>query len=782
MKTSFKLALLAIIALAIAVYHAHLTRACNPGAFMPEPIFVNTLHPDLPIGPYAMGNLGVIEPTYASIYLYVAYRNLAGVPIRPAEQTVLWDNDRTQLTDGDWQEAWFSAVDRAKRGAPLSPEFFTPGSQPIAGIYRQIALNENGSTYYSQYLNCQQDAFHNAVSTLKRLVEQFGETSPVVQDWIEAQRTVFGNCKEGNAIPSPLPPGAPAIARAARAYQIAAAHFYAGDYDEAASDFRAIAQDMSSPWSTIAPYLVARSLVRKATMGESPKPDLATLAKASAQIDSVLQDPRMAQYHHAAESLRGFIEFRLHPQQRLVELANNLTRSSDDPNLTQDATDFKLLCGSVYSSPADVRSKSDLLDWMLTLRFGGAEAYEHSFKKWESTRSDAWLIAALTNADPTSPRVSELLAAASQVPTASRAYDSVTFQSLRLMMLQGKDNEVRERLAHLTIHHVGFPPPNADTPPSTVNLFLAMRFELAQNLDGLLENAPRVPATITTKNSSQQLPEPIWRPQNENPFDPDAARLDSDALVVFNRYLPVAILAKVVQSAKLPENLRRETALAAWMRAALLGNADVARRLAPAVEGFEPELRSSVQAYNSVATPPARRFAAALAALRFPGLRPFITLERGTPIDKIDDFRDNWWGTLGPVCGPPNQYAGLPGYPPAPRWPEVGAALQVIYPGGRIKPPEFLGAKDRADAAREWQSLIAMGPAPNYLSAQVIAWAKARPSDPDVPEALGLAVKSTRFGCTDAKTGQFSKTAFDLLHSRYPKSRWAQETRYWFKM
>ena len=74
-----------------------------------------------------------------------------------------------------------------------------------------------------------------------------------------------------------------------------------------------------------------------------------------------------------------------------------------------------------------------------------------------------------------------------------------------------------------------------------------------------------------------------------------------------------------------------------------------------------------------------------------------------------------------------------------------------------------------------------LGPAPDYLPREVIDWAKTHPSDPRVAEALALAVKSTRFGCTDQKTGQFSKQAFDLLHSRYPKSSWAQQTKYWFK-
>jgi hypothetical protein len=62
-----------------------------------------------------------------------------------------------------------------------------------------------------------------------------------------------------------------------------------------------------------------------------------------------------------------------------------------------------------------------------------------------------------------------------------------------------------------------------------------------------------------------------------------------------------------------------------------------------------------------------------------------------------------------------------------------------------------------------------------------MAWAQRTSDDPRVPEALHLAVRATRFGCTDADTGTFSKAAFDLLHQRYPKSSWAQKTKYWYK-
>jgi hypothetical protein len=67
------------------------------------------------------------------------------------------------------------------------------------------------------------------------------------------------------------------------------------------------------------------------------------------------------------------------------------------------------------------------------------------------------------------------------------------------------------------------------------------------------------------------------------------------------------------------------------------------------------------------------------------------------------------------------------------------------------------------------------------LRPYVLAWAQRASNAPRVPEALHLVVRATRIGCTDADTGAFSKAAYDLLHQCYPKSPWAQKTKYWYK-
>ena len=88
---------------------------------------------------------------------------------------------------------------------------------------------------------------------------------------------------------------------------------------------------------------------------------------------------------------------------------------------------------------------------------------------------------------------------------------------------------------------------------------------------------------------------------------------------------------------------------------------------------------------------------------------------------------------------------------------------------------------DEGDEADPAGALQALGSAPNYLCRMAIDWTEKNPNDPRSPEALHLAVRSTRYGCTDKDTGRWSRAVFDLLHRRYPNTTWANNTKYWFK-
>jgi len=729
------------------------TRACGP--FFQDAIFVFEKHPDFPLERFARGQLGVLKPTYARSYLVAAYRNLSGERLSDNEVTALkalWE-DRINLsyddTSDDWIKKWKDT--RAK----------VPNLAPPAEI--RVYRNREKPNDYEQFLNCQQDAFDTAVATLNDRLSRFGAESPIVRDFATTQDVVFSNCGGGENIPQPSNDQDQLI-RSARAYQTAAANFYATKFDEAAKEFDAIAKDTSSPWRLIAPYLAARAILRKGSLAEKEEQGKPALAEAELRLDAVLNNRELSRSHHAAERLLNLTRLRLHPEEKAHELGHAIARRDQATDFKQSVWDYTVLLDKFVgeeevksaSAPEAIR-KDELTDWILTFQDNSQQATTHVLEQWKTKKTIPWLVAALTKSSGTMDVAVDFMKGTARVDRSSPAFASVVFHTARLLGEAGRADEARSLLDRTLAGDT------TNWPRSAINNLLDERMMLAQNLDEFLKAAQRDPAGFSDNNDGREVP----MEEKEAAELTHGAKLffDTDATNVFNKLMPIAVMGEAAGASHLPENLRRDVTQATFMRAALLDRAPIANQAAAKLATVYPQLQELVAAYQHAATPDTRRFAAAYIALKFPGLRPFITagIGRGTDVGEIDSYRDNWW-----CAEPPGMFGGAP----------EGEPSQAA--GTRLNPPEFLKAR-QAEAAREYAALQALGTAPNYLAQTAISWATKNPADPRAPEALALAVKSTRYGCTDKDTGRWSKAAFDLLHRKYPNTSWAKETKYWFK-
>jgi hypothetical protein len=317
--------------------------ACGPDFTGPQ--FTMTTGPDFSLTDYARGRLDLLQHTYWHEPLYIAYRNLSGKPFHDGELKILKERsaeDAAALDAKNWQQTW-----RDRRAELLRQ---TPDTQQTNyggyGIVRELV---RGGIYISYY-NCLDSAFESAVQTVNQRAKQFGPQSPAVRDWIAAQDQVFENCSgaagypiksKPAVVPAAAHPGDPDVIRADRAYQIAAAHFYAGDYDEAKSAFETIAKDPTSAYHRLASYLVARVLIRKGTLETGDEEfDPQALGQAEAQLRAVLADKDLVEMHVPAEHLLGFVRIRLHREQRLSELETSLLSSDATETFRQDLTDY----------------------------------------------------------------------------------------------------------------------------------------------------------------------------------------------------------------------------------------------------------------------------------------------------------------------------------------------------------------------------------------------------------------------------------------------------------
>ena len=221
-----------------------------------------------------------------------------------------------------------------------------------------------------------------AARTLQGYVGRYGKDAPETRGWLAAQETVFANCSdEKPSFPEYLPASAPAPLRADRAYQLASASFYAGRLEEAQRGFEEIANDPSSPWREIAPYLAARAVLRRATLGAGEKTDsLRLLAEARARFIAVRDGARTPELRRWSEDLLRFVDLHLDPDAHVAAAAARVLKPQDEAEFAVSFVHYRDLLAQVLGlGPDDPQGeryvpdpKDDLTSWIVAFQTKGA--------------------------------------------------------------------------------------------------------------------------------------------------------------------------------------------------------------------------------------------------------------------------------------------------------------------------------------------------------------------------------------------------------------------------
>jgi hypothetical protein len=739
-----------VIGSALAGWAAWLL-ACGP--------FTVDLQPVLESSPadtraYATGELGVVRPQFALRYLLQAYRTLTpGASNRDATAaSVRADPNPEPDPVSRWAQTIRALLGSANaQGQPATVEQsrHVPGSQ------------------YQTFLNCPDEAFASALRTLKARSERFGTDSAAVRDWARAQAAVFENCPDGPPVLPPPAADADETTRADRAYQTAAAHFYAMEYEQAATEFRAIAADSRSVWRPFGRYLAGRATIRFATIPTS-SPDRQRLAAAEADLRDVLADAAAAPLHPSARGLLGFLSARIHPIERLHELSKRLT--ARQPPDDQDFNDYRFILDaiSVPTAPfprSEMVRNDDLTDWLLAMRDEDDDAAGvRALEQWRANNTPHWLVAALWHVRGPGPDANALLGAARLLPRQSPAFPTVAFLRIRLLTAVGRQRDARSLLASLPRRPApGF---NAET----VNLFNAERLMLAENLDQFLANAPRtVVVEWTDPPRIPGGPRVLKAPNHDQPV------LDEDAATTLAEHLPLTRLVDAALSPQLPRRLRLRVALAAFTRAIVLKRDEAGASLIPTLRDLASALGADLDRYARAATAADRYNAGVLLLLNTPGATVDV---RGSeddywfgvtdPAREFDHlFRRNWW------CESNGRFHAT----------SISAAVHLLYPGDVVAAPVFVTTAERDIAARERRAILAEGPPRHFLGRAAIRLAAQHPEEPAMAEALARVVDGWRWTCgaDEGSATPLPQQAFALLHRLFPKSDAAQRTKYWYR-
>lgn len=704
---------------------------------------------------YAGGNLGVVPGTYWRIFHYLAFQSARGRALTPQQLAALELNEWRIGKGSDWDYAYEPDKNGSGQWVKERAAYAKQWGMPV-----DLKLDVMGETDNASYVNCHVDAFKQAALTMKARAQlgAGGKPDGWHKAWLQGQDAVFSNCQEGPhqyGQPLPkrstlLPPAPPAQApdwlKADYAYQSAAAHFYARNFEAARKQFQLVALDAKSPWKTLGAYLAARCLIRSATLDEDSKGQVRTARLLQARKELEALAPTFAPARH----LIPLVDARIDPLARIAVLARHLEQDPFSAETPRMLSDYLVL---VDKQPrgALLAAKEPLTAWIASMQAEvpadvpedqvdkempdmHRQAMEQLRQRWLKTNAadPLWLAPLLSLAR--AGEVSEAERKAAQAVGAKHPlYLTVQYHLARLAIAERQGAQADKEIDRVLASH------GKAMSLATMNRWQGLKMATAGTLDEFLKAAVRKPDPIASGE----------------PIDSTPAETDTDddfGLAVF-RYLPLSELKALQAHPRLPARWKaplQETMLA---RALILDDESTALALLDQVAKGRKTTEHLYARYRSAPSGVERKLAGALLLVNTPELNPTIYDGHGA---------SRTWG-----CA----YG---------RKPEAEAPPPL--------PPRFATAEQLAAAAKEQQALLKLPLRTEFVGPTLLTWARQKPADDEAPKALHFLVASTRMECPygNGKEGkeqlraQISRDAFQLLHKNYPTSKWAKATKYHF--
>lgn len=782
------------VSLVFAFFFGSLPSAFACGPFTLSPLFSLKKHADFPLLEFTNGKTGIVPASFGRMSLFVFYRQLNGLTLTKEEQKQIVDAMENRIFYRSGINDKPETSGSAQETVPNYFEKWAAARTKVTGEKRDIETEKRIADDYNYFSNCLPDAFNNATKTLEARIAKHGNDENI-KEWLKGQDTVFSNCESAKTAPEALGENFPEWLRQDRQYQIAAAQFYIGNFADARTTFEKIGADESSVWKNTAKFVAARTFIRQASFikdsddetakAQAEKDRKEFLERAATALQNILADNLMNEFHKSAFRLLGLVKYRMIPAERQKELAALLARPVENQNFYNDLTDFAWLldyaaskaeekgieferqeaekAGKEYDYnytlklrdlPAETR-QNDLTDWLFT--YQSADGFAHAFKKWKETGKPQWFAAAIIKTEAKSAQVAEILSEADKISKDSPAFATARYHQIRLLLETGKRAEAKQKLDEVIANNL------KNLPLSSQNKFLAQRMVLAENLDDFLKYAPRKAAMFVWDDTDREDGSSLKDDQYLSAWE-NRTMFDEDSVAFLNEKVPLSVLREAALSPQLPEHLKKFLITAVWTRAFMTGNQAVEREFTPLMMRSAKEFSTLFAKYANASTPSNREAAALVAILRYPVIQPYVPVGYGREDSiptEIDSIRGNWW------CAETETEKSDESYD----------SYTFKYPSVY---PNFLTAAQTAAAGREQRQMLTFGNSATFLARRAIEFVNKNPKHPQTPEILHLAVRSTRYGCTDENTGKFSKQAFDILHKNYPNSTWTKNTPYWF--
>ncbi len=552
------------------------------------------------------GRLGIVKGATTDALLYLDWRLLNGLPVGQAAATAL------------------AAPCCGTRESGVSTWLDARRTMPPSGEATYWISTERQGPNYTTIPNCFDDAFVTAAVTLKDRVARFAKTAPAaVAAWLAGQDAVFAACaKPGVTLPA-LPAAAPAWLRADRAYQEAALALYDGRAEDAAARFGGIARDPASPWRLLGPYLQARAFQRAALTAPSPP----RFGAAHAAIDRLAAAPAGTYGQGELTRMRQVLEFNEHPAQLLARLDRELGAPAPIPDIAVAFRDYMTLSDRAAAKP-------EAADWIRTIQAKNRRAQlAHAEQRWHTTRKPAWLIAALSLAEPADATARELARDAERLPPNHPGWLSAQYHRLRLDMAAAAPATIRQRADAILAR--------GKLTRSDRTIFTAIGAQQATSLADFVRHALREPYCEEGSATCVADDWPVGdglvgRPGPHGGF----VGLGADVRAIIDR-LPLAERIALCFERAFPREIRLDIALTSYARAVQLQDDRAIDRLATLLAGLLPQLAADWRRIAVTPSGPDKRFAEFFVMAKIPSIRVDLA-DYERPVGTVRQFHGYW--------------------------------------------------------------------------------------------------------------------------------------------
>jgi hypothetical protein len=343
-----------------------------PCSFDMSPRFVVRTRPERPRKAFLAGRPGILTPSLEKRYKLIAWRYLSGLPLNSAEQKAfvpVKSGNRGNGATGLWEQ-WRAARNAVDGTDPADSSAFFTG-------FRQSRISPE--TWYE---NCLNDAIATATTTLVDRRARYAG-SALLRDWVQAQDTVFSHCSQDATLWPPNPETSmPALAQADRRYQIAAAHFYGEDLDEAEKLFREISENPDSPWRAMGAYMMGRTLIRQYSLLEREE----SLVKAEQELVNALKEPAFSGMYPDMTTLLELTRSLLNPQTAIDRLTRLLSLPHPGAAIAKTIDEAAWVTSVERFQAALAESAAPGFEWVKALE---AEDGALPLRRWREKHSEA---------------------------------------------------------------------------------------------------------------------------------------------------------------------------------------------------------------------------------------------------------------------------------------------------------------------------------------------------------------------------------------------------------